>query len=275
ERRVGVQSVESQSMERQSVRAGEGPSRVAQASDHEGAGNLQRSRGTPSVRQVPCHKGLRAQSDPLEVIQKNLGEAEIRIFNGCQYRSVESVREITEFAKSIPGFMNLDLNDQVTLLKYGVYEVIFAMLASQMNKDGFLVAYGAAFITREFLRGLRRPFCTILEPKFEFAIRFNALALDDADIALYIAAIILCGDRPGLVQVGPVEHIQERVLQAMDKHLRGNHPDRPFLFPTLLQKLSDLRQLVTEHAQIVNTIRKAEAHTNLPPLLQEIFRDMY
>uniref|UniRef100_UPI00358F3FD1 peroxisome proliferator-activated receptor delta-like n=1 Tax=Myxine glutinosa TaxID=7769 RepID=UPI00358F3FD1 len=204
-----------------------------------------------------------------------MGEAEIRIFNGCQYRSVESVREITEFAKSIPGFMNLDLNDQVTLLKYGVYEVIFAMLASQMNKDGFLVAYGAAFITREFLRGLRRPFCTILEPKFEFALRFNALALDDADIALYIAAIILCGDRPGLVQVGPVEHIQEQILQAMDKHLRGSHPDRPFLFPTLLQKLSDLRQLVTEHAQIVNTIRKAESHTNLPPLLQEIFRDMY
>jgi len=50
-------------------------------------------------------------------INNEVGEAEIRIFNGCQYRSVESVREITEFAKSIPGFMNLDLNDQVTLLK--------------------------------------------------------------------------------------------------------------------------------------------------------------
>ncbi|WP_163613919.1 hypothetical protein [Klebsiella variicola] len=40
-----------------------------------------------------------------------------------------------EFAKAIPGFANLDLNDQVTLLKYGVYEAIFAMLSSVMNKE--------------------------------------------------------------------------------------------------------------------------------------------
>ncbi|XP_078453750.1 peroxisome proliferator-activated receptor delta-like isoform X2 [Lampetra fluviatilis] len=203
------------------------------------------------------------------------GAAEIRIFNRCHYRLVEAVREVTEFAKSIPGFMILDLNDQVTLLKYGVYEVIFAMLAAQINKDGLLIAYGSAFITREFLRSLRSPFCQIMEPKFEFSIRFNALSLDDTDLALYMAAIILCGDRPGLINVNPVERIQDRILQALDLQLRKTHPESPFLFPKLLQKLSDLRQLVTEHAQMVHNIRKTEADTALPPLLQEIFKDMY
>lgn len=38
---------------------------------------------------------------------------EMRFFNSCQSRSVEAVREVTEFAKSIPGFVDLDLNDQV------------------------------------------------------------------------------------------------------------------------------------------------------------------
>lgn len=37
----------------------------------------------------------------------------MRFFNSCQSRSVEAVREVTEFAKSIPGFVDLDLNDQV------------------------------------------------------------------------------------------------------------------------------------------------------------------
>uniref|UniRef100_A0A803KCX5 NR LBD domain-containing protein n=1 Tax=Xenopus tropicalis TaxID=8364 RepID=A0A803KCX5_XENTR len=55
-------------------------------------------------------------------------EAEVRIFHCCQCTSVETVTELTEFAKSIPGFTELDLNDQVTLLKYGVYEAMFAML---------------------------------------------------------------------------------------------------------------------------------------------------
>ncbi|KAM7127522.1 peroxisome proliferator-activated receptor alpha isoform X4 [Ciconia boyciana] len=126
-------------------------------------------------------------------------EAEVRIFHCCQCTSVETVTELTEFAKSIPGFSNLDLNDQVTLLKYGVYEAIFAMLASVMNKDGMLVAYGNGFITREFLKSLRKPFCDIMEPKFDFAMKFNALELDDSDISLFVAAIICCGGQIVLV----------------------------------------------------------------------------
>lgn len=120
-------------------------------------------------------------------------EAEVRIFHCCQCTSVETVTELTEFAKSVPGFSSLDLNDQVTLLKYGVYEALFAMLASSMNKDGLLVAYGSGFITREFLKSLRRPFSDMMEPKFQFAMKFNGLELDDSDLALFVAAIICCG----------------------------------------------------------------------------------
>lgn len=122
-------------------------------------------------------------------------EVAIRIFQRCQSRSVEAVREITEFAKNIPGFVSLDLNDQVTLLKYGVHEIIFTMLASLMNKDGVLIADGQGFMTREFLKSLRKPFSGFMEPKFEFAIRFNALELDDSDLAIFIAVIILSGGK--------------------------------------------------------------------------------
>lgn len=122
-------------------------------------------------------------------------EISVHVFYRCQCTTVETVRELTEFAKSIPSFSNLFLNDQVTLLKYGVHEAIFAMLASIVNKDGLLVANGTGFVTREFLRSLRKPFSDIIEPKFEFAVKFNALELDDSDLALFIAAIILCGGK--------------------------------------------------------------------------------
>ncbi|XP_061815802.1 peroxisome proliferator-activated receptor alpha-like [Nerophis lumbriciformis] len=201
-------------------------------------------------------------------------EAEARLFHCCQSTSVETVTELTEFAKAVPGFQNLDLNDQVTLLKYGVYEALFTLLASCMNKDGLLVARGGGFITREFLKSLRRPFSDMMEPKFQFATRFNALELDDSDLALFVAAIICCGDRPGLVDVSLVEQLQEGIVQALRLHLVANHPDDAFLFPRLLQKLADLRELVTEHAQLVQEIETSE-DTSLHPLLQEIYRDMY
>ncbi|XP_069484285.1 peroxisome proliferator-activated receptor alpha isoform X3 [Ambystoma mexicanum] len=202
-------------------------------------------------------------------------EAEVRIFHCCQCTSVETVTELTEFAKSIPGFVDLDLNDQVTLLKYGVYEAMFAMLASVMNKDGMLVAYGNGFITREFLKSLRKPIGEMMEPKFEFAMKFNALELDDSDIALFVAALICCGDRPGLGNVSIIEKMQERIVHVLKLHLQNNHPDDTFLFPKLLQKMADLRQLVTEHALLVQKIKKTETDASLHPLLQEIYKDMY
>ncbi|XP_029016625.1 peroxisome proliferator-activated receptor alpha-like isoform X2 [Betta splendens] len=201
-------------------------------------------------------------------------EAEARLFHCCQSTSVETVTELTEFAKAVPGFQSLDLNDQVTLLKYGVYEALFTLLASCMNKDGLLVARGGGFITREFLKSLRRPFSDMMEPKFQFAIRFNSLELDDSDLALFVAAIICCGDRPGLVEVRLVEQLQESIVQALRLHLLANHPDDAFLFPRLLQKLADLRELVTEHAELVQDIKTTE-DASLHPLLQEIYRDMY
>ncbi|XDA86867.1 hypothetical protein R6Z07F_016574 [Ovis aries] len=202
-------------------------------------------------------------------------EISVHVFYRCQCTTVETVRELTEFAKSIPSFSDLFLNDQVTLLKYGVHEAIFAMLASIVNKDGLLVANGTGFVTREFLRSLRKPFSDIIEPKFEFAVKFNALELDDSDLALFIAAIILCGDRPGLMNVSQVEAIQDTILRALEFHLQANHPDAQYLFPKLLQKMADLRQLVTEHAQMMQRIKKTETETSLHPLLQEIYKDMY
>lgn len=202
-------------------------------------------------------------------------EISVHVFYRCQCTTVETVRELTEFAKSIPSFDHLFLNDQVTLLKYGVHEAIFAMLASIVNKDGLLVANGTGFVTREFLRSIRKPFSDIIEPKFEFAVKFNALELDDSDLALFIAAIILCGDRPGLMNVSQVEAIQDTILRALEFHLQANHPDAQYLFPKLLQKMADLRQLVTEHAQMMQRIKKTETETSLHPLLQEIYKDMY
>lgn len=162
-----------------------------------------------------------SQLVPGAPLTKEIG---VHVFYRCQCTTVETVRELTEFAKCIPGFVDLFLNDQVspsplkpapqrcgtdllrsfllsvqvTLLKYGVHEAIFAMLPSLMNKDGLLVASGKGFVTREFLRSLRKPFSEIMEPKFEFAVKFNALELDDSDLALFVAAIILCGGEAGM-----------------------------------------------------------------------------
>uniref|UniRef100_UPI0037E91732 peroxisome proliferator-activated receptor gamma n=1 Tax=Semicossyphus pulcher TaxID=241346 RepID=UPI0037E91732 len=204
-----------------------------------------------------------------------LDAVELRFFHSCQSRSAEAVREVTEFAKSIPGFIDLDLNDQVTLLKYGVIEVLIIMMAPLMNKDGTLISYGQIFMTREFLKSLRKPFCQMMEPKFEFSVKFNTLELDDSDMALFLAVIILSGDRPGLLNVKPIEQLQETVLHSLELQLKLNHPDSLQLFAKLLQKMTDLRQIVTDHVHLIQLLKKTEVDMCLHPLLQEIIKDLY
>ncbi|XP_054882949.1 peroxisome proliferator-activated receptor gamma isoform X1 [Poeciliopsis prolifica] len=201
--------------------------------------------------------------------------AELRFFKSCQSRSAEAVREVTEFAKSIPGFIDLDLNDQVTLLKYGVIEVLIIMMSPLMNKDGTLISYGQIFMTREFLKSLRKPFCQMMEPKFEFGVKFNTLELDDSDMALFLAVIILSGDRPGLLNVKPIEQLQETVLHSLELQLKLSHPDSLQLFAKLLQKMTDLRQIVTDHVHLIELLKKTEVDMLLHPLLQEIMKDLY
>ncbi|XP_068449600.1 peroxisome proliferator-activated receptor gamma [Clinocottus analis] len=200
---------------------------------------------------------------------------ELRFFHRYQSRSAEAVREVTEFAKSIPGFIDLDLNDQVTLLKYGVIEVLIIMMAPLMNKDGTLISYGQIFMTREFLKSLRKPFSQMMEPKFDFSVKFNTLELDDSDMALFLAVIILSGDRPGLLNVKPIEQLQETVLHSLELQLKLNHPDSLQLFAKLLQKMTDLRQIVTDHVHLIQLLKKTEVDMCLHPLLQEIMKDLY
>lgn len=212
---------------------------------------------------------------PSGIVSQCLDTAEMRFFHSCQSRSAEAVREVTEFAKSIPGFVDLDLNDQVTLLKYGVIEVLMIMMAPLMNKDGTLISYGHIFMTREFLKSLRKPFCQMMEPKFEFSVKFNTLELDDSDMALFLAVIILSGDRPGLLNVKPIEQLQETVLHSLELQLKLNHPESLQLFAKLLQKMTDLRQIVTDHVHFIQLLKKTEVDMCLHPLLQEIIKDLY
>lgn len=80
-------------------------------------------------------------------------------------------------------------------------EVLILMMSPLMNKDGTLISYGQIFMTREFLKSLRKPFCQMLEPKFDFSVKFNTLELDDSDMALFLAVIILSGGEYGLYRI--------------------------------------------------------------------------
>ena len=73
----------------------------------------------------------------------------------------------------------------------------------------------------------------------------------------------------------PIERLQETVLHCLELHLKVNHPDSMQLFAKLLQKMTDLRQIVTDHVHLIQLLDKTEVDMCLHPLLQEILKDLY
>ncbi|XP_039262796.2 peroxisome proliferator-activated receptor delta-like isoform X1 [Styela clava] len=195
------------------------------------------------------------------------------LYQRMQKRIVKGVCELTEFSKRIPGFTDLILSDQVILLKYGSYEALFVLLGVMIFKNGMLLPDGNLHVTYEFVEKLGDA-GQVMKSKFKFAEKIASLNLEDNDFALFVAAIILFGDRPGLCEREKVEKIQYDILRALELQLKSNHPNDPQLFAKLLLKMTDLRQLVADHVAMTERVANMHSMKKLfHPLVSELLKD--
>ncbi|KAG7477380.1 hypothetical protein MATL_G00068990 [Megalops atlanticus] len=158
-----------------------------------------------------------------------------------------AVREVVEFAKSIPGFQSLSQHDQVMLLKAGTFQVLMVRFCSLFN---------AKERTVTFLNGQTYPLSTLralgmgslLDAMFEFSEKLGTLGLEADEMALFMAVVLVSADRTGIVNVGDVEQLQEGLIRALRSLIMRRHPDDSALFPKLLLRLPDLRTLNNLHS---------------------------
>lgn len=48
-----------------------------------------------------------------------------------------------------------------------------------------------------------------------FANTFNALTLNDTELGLFSAVVLLTADRPGIMDVKLIEHHQDKLIEAL------------------------------------------------------------
>ncbi|XP_019618227.1 PREDICTED: peroxisome proliferator-activated receptor gamma-like [Branchiostoma belcheri] len=193
-----------------------------------------------------------------------------RILDALQKETVRGIEAMAKFAKGIPGFLELDLNDQVTLLKYSSYEVCLVIASRLLYDLKFYIGYSGVVVTLEAMRSLS--LWPIMEPKYQFWKAINVLSLTETEMALFCSIIIMSSDRTNLVNRQQIEEIQERMTEGLEFQLKRNHPSSPRHLARLLVKLADLRQLATEH---IDMLKRFDVGKNpsrpIPPLLREVF----
>ncbi|XP_049807891.1 ecdysone-induced protein 75B, isoforms C/D isoform X2 [Schistocerca nitens] len=172
-----------------------------------------------------------------------------------------AIRGVVEFAKRIPGFALLPQDDQVTLLKAGVFEVLLVRLACLFDAHtNSMICLDGQMLKREAIHSSSNA-RFLMDSMFDFAERLNALQLTDAEVGLFCSVVVIAPDRPGLRNGELVERMQCKLRGALQAVLAQNHGGvaaGSHLAQELLRKVPDLRTLNTLHSEKLLAFKMTE-----------------
>ncbi|XP_006135411.1 oxysterols receptor LXR-alpha [Pelodiscus sinensis] len=183
--------------------------------------------------------------------------------------AIISVQEIVDFAKQLPGFLELTREDQIALLKTSTIEVMLLETSRRYNPETESITFlkDLSYNRDDFAKaGLQFEF---INPIFEFSKGMNELQLNDAEYALLIAINIFSADRPNVQDQPLVERLQHTYVEALHSYICIHRPNDHLMFPRMLMKLVSLRTLSSVHSEQVFALRLQDK--KLPPLLSEIW----
>ncbi|OQV18927.1 Nuclear hormone receptor E75 [Hypsibius exemplaris] len=174
------------------------------------------------------------------------------------------IRGVVDFAKLLPGFLLLPQDDQVTLLKAGVFEILLVRLSRLFDSTTNSLLCPGQVLRRDDLAALTGSNARFLvDSMFDFAERFKQMDLSDAEIAVFSAITLMANDRPGLRSVELVTKIQDAMKQCLERLVARSHPDQPDFCAQLLRKIPDLRTLNTLHSEKLLGCKMETAGSNM------------
>uniref|UniRef100_A0A4W4HNA6 Nuclear receptor subfamily 1, group D, member 4b n=1 Tax=Electrophorus electricus TaxID=8005 RepID=A0A4W4HNA6_ELEEL len=194
------------------------------------------------------HTGAKVLACPLNACPVSpAGRSSQQVWEAFSQCFTPAVKEVVEFAKSIPGFCALSQHDQVMLLKAGTFQVLMVRFCSLFDaKERTLTFLNGQTYTLDSLRGLGMG--CLLDAMFEFSEKLGNMGLEPDEMALFMAVVLVSADRWGISNVAAVEQLQEGLISALRNLLNHRRPDDITLFPKLLLRLPDLRTLNSLHS---------------------------
>ncbi|XP_048471873.1 COUP transcription factor 2 isoform X3 [Rhincodon typus] len=176
-----------------------------------------------------------------------------------------------EWARNIPFFPDLQITDQVALLRL-TWSELFVLNAAQcsmpLHVAPLLAAAGlhaspmSADRVVAFMDHIR-----IFQEQVE---KLKALHVDSAEYSCLKAIVLFTSDACGLSDVAHIESLQEKSQCALEEYVRSQYPNQPTRFGKLLLRLPSLRTVsssVIEQLFFVRLVGKTPIETLIRDML--------
>lgn len=164
------------------------------------------------------------------------------VTNICQAADKQLIT-LVEWAKRIPHFTELPLEDQVILLRAGWNELLIAAFShrSTVVKDGILLATGLhVHRSSAHQAGVGTIFDRVLT---ELVAKMREMKMDKTEVGCLRAIVLFNPDAKGLTATHEVEQLREKVYASLEEYCKSRYPDEPGRFAKLLLRLPALRSI--------------------------------
>ncbi|XP_044161763.1 retinoic acid receptor RXR-beta isoform X2 [Bufo gargarizans] len=195
--------------------------------------------------EMPVEKILEAELAVEQKSDQSLeggGSPSDPVTNICQAAD-KQLFTLVEWAKRIPHFSELLLDDQVILLRAGWNELLIASFShrSISVKDGILLATGLhVHRNSAHSAGVGAIFDRVLT---ELVSKMRDMRMDKTELGCLRAIILFNPDAKGLSNPGDVEVLREKVYASLESYCKQKYPDQQGRFAKLLLRLPALRSI--------------------------------
>ena len=182
-----------------------------------------------------------------------------------------SVRRVIDMAKKIKSFKLMPQSDQISLLKGGSIELLIlrSVLSYDREKQQFLEPGDNVDTMTMTTEQLAAAEGGLFEDHMKF-VRHLAVDLraDQTTLILLLVISLFSPDRPNLIDKNQVCYEQEKYSMLLKHHLESAYPyaQARAMYPKLLMKLVDIRNLNEEHSQVLLKVNPE----GIQPLMQEV-----
>ncbi|KAJ6219654.1 hypothetical protein RDWZM_005466 [Blomia tropicalis] len=153
-----------------------------------------------------------------------------------------------EWARAIPHFPDLQVQDQVTLLRV-VWSELFILNASQYSMPlqmAPLLAAANVHASPQLPPDRVMTFMDNIRSLTEQVDKLKALHVDTAEYSCLKAIVLFNTDVAGLSDANHIESLQEKSQCALEEYCRTTYPSQPIRFGKLLLRLPSLRSISSQ-----------------------------
>ncbi|XP_071003128.1 nuclear receptor subfamily 1 group I member 2 isoform X2 [Oncorhynchus clarkii lewisi] len=181
------------------------------------------------------------------------------------------IQNIINFAKGLPSFRALAIDDQISLLKGAMFEMMQIRFNMMFNvKTGIWECGPLTYCMDDAVRaGFQRH---LLDPLMRFHYTLRNLQLQEVEYVLMQAISLFSPDRPGVINHGVIDSLQEKLAIALKVHIDSKRakPEKHLLYPKILACLTEMRTMNEEYTKQVLQIQDIQPGNSFDPLILEV-----